>query len=251
MKFKEYIETHQVFTVDDLRTVASVASARTLLGRALACGELERVRRSVYVSKTGKFAGESPDPLRVLMVVDPEAVVSYHSALVAHGVAHSVSFECSFRSKTVRTPFEYGGIRYSPHDDGDSPLTQTIRARAYGSATTTIREQTLVDCLARQTRAGGLEEVIRSCSAFPYVETETLLTLLKKGSAAVAARAGWMLEAKAEDWNIPETLLVELESLLGRGPAKLAPGVKGNRGWNSRWKLYLPEAESELREWIS
>ena len=114
MNFKEYIETHQVFTVDDLCPVASKASAKTLLRRALDAGEVERARRGLYVSKTGKFSGESPDPFRVLAAVDPEAVVSYHSALAAHGVAHNVSFECTFRSQTVRTPFEYGGVLYVP-----------------------------------------------------------------------------------------------------------------------------------------
>lgn len=251
MKFKEYIETHQVFTVDDAYSVASRASARTLLGRALDSGRIERVRRGVYVSKTGKFAGESPDPFRVLSTVDPNAVVSYHSALVAHGVAHSVSFECTFRSNAIRTPFEYGGVRYVPFDDGDRPLTQTVRARAYGSAIATTREQTLVDSLTRPARSGGSEEAVRSCSAFPYVDSETLLALLRKSPAAVAARIGWLLEAKAADWNVSESMLEELESLLGRGPARLDPSARENRGWVGRWKLYLPEEESEVRAWIS
>ena len=251
MKFKEYIETHQVFTVDDLCPVASKASAKTLLRRALDAGEVERARRGLYVSKTGKFTGESPDPFRVLAAVDPEAVVSYHSALAAHGVAHNVSFECTFRSQTVRTPFEYGGVLYVPYDDGDSPLTQTIRARAFGSVSATTREQTLVDCLARPSRSGGIEEAVRSCSAFPYVDVDALTALLRDAPAATVARAGWLLEAKADDWNVSELALEELESLLGRGPVKLDPSSKENRGWCGRWRLCLPDEEREVLSWIS
>ena len=134
MKFKEYIESHQVFTADDLRTVATWGTARTQLQRALKVGEVERVRRGVYVSKTGKYTGEAPDPFLVARVADPEAVISYHSALVAHGVAHNVGFECAFRSAKVRSPFEYGGVRYVPYDLGDSPRTQAMRSRSYGTA---------------------------------------------------------------------------------------------------------------------
>ena len=34
MKFKEYIESHQAFTADDLRTVATWGTAQTQLQRA-------------------------------------------------------------------------------------------------------------------------------------------------------------------------------------------------------------------------
>ncbi len=251
MRFKKYIETHQVFTIEEIYSITSKASARTLIGRALDLRDIERVRRGVYVSRTGKFTGEVPDPFRVLSTVDTNAVVSYHSALVALGVSHDVTFECSFRSKFVRSPFEYRGINYIPFDDGDTPLTQRLHAKAYGSVTSTTREQTMVDCFTRTARSGGIEEVIRSCSAFPYIDVETLLELLKKSSTAVVSRVGWILEEKSNDWNIPDTTLRNLEDLLGHGPSKLDPSSKETRGWNGRWKLYLPEESDEVKSWIS
>ena len=140
MKFKEYIESHQAFTADDLRTVTTWGTARTQLQRALKVGEVERMRRGVSVSKTGKYTGEAPDPFLVARVADPEAVVSYHSALVAHGVAHNVGFECSFRSAKVRSPFEYGGVRYVPYEFDDDPQVQAMRSKSYGLARVTTRE---------------------------------------------------------------------------------------------------------------
>lgn len=251
MKFREYIETHQAFTASDVYEVARKATARTLLDRALGSGDVERVRRGVYVSKTGKFRGEAPDPFLVASTADPNAVISYHSALVAHGVAHNIGFECSFRSAAVRTPFEYGGVRYVPYDDGDEPLTQAMRAKSYGTVTVTTREQTLVDCLSHPGRSGGIEETVRSCSAFPYIDAQSLLEALDGKPAAVAARAGWLLEAKAGDWGVGGEVLETLESRLGRGPSKLDPRSKENRGWDGRWKLYLPEGESEVASWMS
>lgn len=251
MKFKEYIESHQVFTADDLRTVATWGTARTQLQRALKVGEVERVRRGIYVSKTGKYTGEAPDPFLVAKVADPEAVVSYHSALVAYGVAHNVGFECAFRSTKVRSPFEYGGVRYIPYDTDDSPQTQAMRSKSYGTVRVTTREQTLVDCLMHPGRAGGVEEVVRSCSAFPYLDLEALLETLKDASSSALSRVGWLLETKRENWNVNEDVLSELEGRLGRGPYRLDPKAKETKDWSSRWRLCLPEAEEEILSWTS
>ena len=251
MKFREYIETHQVFTAGDIYKVATEATARTLLRRALGRGDIERVRRGLYVSKTGKYRGEVPDQLLVASTADPHAIISYHSALAAHGVAHSVGFECSFRSAVVRAPFEYSDIRYIPRDVGDAPTVQTMRGKPYGAVSVTTREQTLADCLAHPGRAGGTEEVVRSCSAFPYIDPEALLFILKGAPAAVAARVGWLLEVKAGDWGIGDDVLAALEARLGRGPSKLDPKSRENWGWNSRWKLYLPAGENEVESWVT
>ena len=251
MKFREYIETNQVFTVEDIYSVTSTATARTLLHRALKSGDIERARRGVYISKVGKYRGEVPDPFHVVTVADPAAVISWHSALVAHGVAHNVSFVCSFRSSTVRSPFEYGGVRYVPFVTSDQPLTQVVRAKAYGKATVTTREQTITDCLTHPGRAGGIEEAVRSCSAFPYVDVDALLGILEGLPVAVVARVGWLLEAKKDSWGVEDGVLDVLESRLGRGPSRLDPHAKKSHGWNARWKLYLPEKESEVASWIS
>lgn len=214
-------------------------------------GEVERVRRGVYVSKTGKYTGEAPDPFLAVRTVDPEAVVSYHSALVAHGAAHNVGFEYSFRSAKVRSPFEYGGVRYIPFDTNDSPQTQAMRSKSYGTVRVITREQTLVDCLMHPGRAGGVEEVVRSCSAFPYLDLEALLKTLKYASSSTLSRVGWLLETKRENWNVNEDVLSELEGRLGKGPYKLDPKVGETRGWSNHWRLCLPEAEEEALSWTS
>ena len=251
MKFKDYIESHQVFTADDLRTVATWGTARTQLQRALKADEVERARRGVYVSKTGKFTGEAPDPFLVVRTADPEAVISYHSALVAHGAAHNVGFECSFRSTKVRSPFEYGGIRYIPCELNGDPQVQTMRSRSCGAVSVTTREQTLNDCLIYPGRAGGAEEVVRSCSAFPYLDLEALLETLKDASSSTLSRVGWLLDAKHDSWGVDEDILDELESRLSKGPYRLDPKAKETKGWSSRWRLCLPETEEEVLSWTS
>lgn len=251
MKFKEYISSNQAFTTEDLYAIATRETARTQLQRALKSGEVERVRRGVYVSKTGKYTGEAPDPFLVARIADPEVVVSYHSALVAHGAAHNVGFECTFRSAKVRSSFEYGGVRYIPFDTDDSPQTQAMHSKSYGAVRVTTREQTLVDCLMHLGRAGGVEETVRSCSAFPYLDVDALLEILEDASATTLSRVGWLLDVKHDSWNVNKDALSELRGRLGKGPYRLDPKVGETRGWSSYWRLCLPETEEEILSWTS
>jgi predicted transcriptional regulator of viral defense system len=115
----------------------------------------------------------------------------------------------------------------------------------------TTRAQTLVEGLPNPGRAGGVEETVRSCSAFPYLDVDALLEILNSAPVAVVARAGWLLEAKQGDWGVASETLLSLKERLGRGPSKLDPKSQENRGWNRRWKLYLPESEEEVLSWTS
>jgi predicted transcriptional regulator of viral defense system len=252
MSFTDYIETHHVFsTADAIAIAASKESAVVLLNRAYKDGKIERVRRGTYVSKTGKYYGETVDQFEVVVAVDPNAVLSYHSALVAHGVAHSVSSVCSFRSAAVRSKFEYNGISYRPYPADAKIQVQTIRAKAFGSATVTTREQTAIDCLTHPGYAGGIEEVIRSLSAFPYLDLDALDKLVATASASNAARFGWLLEAKKDSWHVSDEFLNMLKGKLGKGPARLDPATNTSQNYVGKWQLYLPASEREVLSWLS
>lgn len=146
--------------------------------------------------------------------------------------------------KCVKTPS-------TPSTAPRGPACCATRTRSYGAVAVTTREQTIADCLARPGRAGGIEEVLRSCSAFPYIDTDAIVGLLEDAPAALCARVGWLLEAKKDPWDVGDGTLEALESRLGRGPSKLDPRSEENRGWSARWRLYLPEEESEVSSWVS
>ena len=99
MKFTEYIHSHHVFAVEGLLAASdSPAAARQQLKDAVCSGAVERVRRGLYASNSGRYEGTGVDPYEVVAALDAETVLSYHSALEAHGVAHNVGFECRFRT---------------------------------------------------------------------------------------------------------------------------------------------------------
>lgn len=54
---------------------------------------MAKVRRGLYVSNAPRFADSGVQRYEIVSALDPNAVLSYHSTLEAHRVAHNVSFE--------------------------------------------------------------------------------------------------------------------------------------------------------------
>lgn len=253
MKFNEYIHRTHVFTNQQLvaNCGLSGSSVKTMLKRAVEAGQIERVRRGVYVSKIGQFSSMGVDSLELVSSIDDQAVISFHSALEAHGVAHNVGSVCHFRSMLVKSPFEYSGVSYVSYPLETDVLTQSLRAGMGVRVVVTTREQTIVDCLGHSDRCGGVEEVLRSLSLFPYIDAEVLKGLVSSQSASLAARAGWFLEQKADAWRVSAAMLDDFEKMAKGGPFKLDKDSAKSRGWSRRWRLCLPEREEEIRGWMA
>lgn len=250
MKFTEYIGSHHAFTTEALLAAAdSRGAAKQQLKEAVATGSVERVRRGLYVSRTGRFEGTGVDPYEVVAALDPNAVLSYHSALEAHGVAHNIGFECRFRTAAARSPFSFRDVRYVPHPQADGISAQRVRGRAFGSVLVTTREQTLFDCLKHPEWAGGLEEAVRSLSAMPYLDAERVASLAIADSASMAARVGWLLEAKREAWRVPAEVIDRLRRACAGTVSKLDKRAAATRGWSGAWNMRLPETEEEVASW--
>lgn len=251
MKFSEYISTHHVFlTRDLLKNADSEMAAKQQLKLALASNTVERVRRGLYASNAGRFEGTGVDPYEVVTALDTNVVLSYHSALEAHGVAHNVGFECHFRTNVAKTPFTFHDVRYIPHAAKSGLMTQRIRGKAFGSVLATSREQTFVDCLKHPDWSGGIEEVVRSLSAMPYLDSVRVSDLAMAESASMAARVGWLLEEKADQWKVQDGTLDMLRSACEGVVSKLDKSSDAARGWSKEWNMRLPEEDEEVRSWF-
>lgn len=252
MKFKEYIDRTHAFAVSQLAESCGMSdsSVKTTLRRAVAAGQVERARRGVYVSKSGRFAAAEVDSFELVSSIDPKAVVSFHSALEVHGVAHNVGSTCQFRSAAIKSTFVYSGISYTPFPLANDLPTQSVRGRGGLRTVVTTREQTIVDCLNHPDRCGGIEEALMSISLFPYIDAEALKKVVSGKSASLAARTGWLLEQKASKWRIPPDVLDEFDEMAKGGPFKLDKDSTESHGWSRRWRLCLPEKEEEIKKWL-
>lgn len=200
---------------------------------------------------TGRYLDTFPDSLEVIAAIDPDAPVCYHSALDVLGVAHDVSFQREFRTDELRASFEYRGVRYVPYPSDAGLRTHKVRTDVAGRVNTTTKEQTLCDCLSRPDRAGGIKEVVRAVSSFAYIDYDIVLEIARTLEKTDIARIGWVLSQKAADWSVPERVLDEMTSLLGKGPYRFGRTKAGNKGWSPDWRLIFPEPIEEVESWIT
>lgn len=251
--FRRYIETHQVFTTDDvLESCGSTASMRTALSRAVADGQVSKVRNALYISNTGRFVGLRADPYRVAAAFDTDAVFSFHSALELHGLAHSLSNRVQYRSPSARLSFTFDGTSFERYSSREDIPIDSVRADSYGEVRVTTREQTFLDCMSRMRLCGGAEEVLHSLAGLPYLNLATVVELLDRHPASVVARVGWYLEANAERLDVADAMLEGLQSKL---PPKASyyldsTSRKDAQAFSSRWKLNLPTQITELESWM-
>lgn len=85
MAIRDFIETHEAFTADELLEACpgGRSTNRRLLSWAVDKGRVTKVMRGLYVSRTGLFEGSDPAPEAVCEVLAPEVWLHSTSALVA------------------------------------------------------------------------------------------------------------------------------------------------------------------------
>lgn len=225
---RDFSETHPVLTLREFEAAVGPVAPSTVRNRLLKAGRsglLDVVVPGVYASRVGYLRQQPPDPLLLASKLTPDAVISHHSALEAHGVAHSVfrrhtvlaygrGRKVTYRDQEfVRLPAP-AGLAHATHD---AFTTQVRRDRSLVRVTS--RERTLVDCLAQPKWSGGLEELLRSVGSFPSLNVEALLEYLDVlGSPSLVARTAWVLFSAPDLWRLTDEDRAEFRKRIVRGP---------------------------------
>lgn len=249
---REFLASHQVFTVDELRAELGADSpehsAWLRLSHAQERGWVERVTRGLYVSRVGVFASRRPDPLVVASKLALDARLVFHSALEAHGVAHTVFSRVTVASSSAPRTLTFGSSEYRRlrerpelrEDDVRERFTEST-IRGGSRLRVSSRECTLVDCLDRPDLAGGLEEVLRSIGSLPSLRVDDVLDYLDVlNSPTLAARVAWALFALRERWHLSDSDQRRFRERLGRGPYYLERSRTANK-FDPLWRLYVPD----------
>jgi predicted transcriptional regulator of viral defense system len=252
MSFSDYLATTQVFTTQQMLDATGASpSARVALSRAVKSGKAHKVRSGLYISQAGKYQETKADPYLIAQTMRPDSVFVYHSALELHGLAHTMFFTVQFMTEDNQVRFDYDGIQYHSYPLRKTARSELLRAKAFGSASVTTREQTLVDCMAKIGAAGGLEEVLRSFAGLPYVDLDAVFDCLAAYSPSVAARVGWYRETNQERWSVPDHMLDLIEAMIPtQASYKLDTAYSHFVEYDSRWHVNLPVSTAEIETWL-
>ncbi|MCL1898631.1 MAG: hypothetical protein FWG16_07425, partial [Micrococcales bacterium] len=189
MAVREFLSNRQVFTAEEFAVrFPNSQTDRNLLSRAVKNGTVDKVRRGLYVSKSGRFEGATVDPFEVALAVAPDAVFCYGSALQLLGIAHNLTNQVQFFSANRISSFNYGGTNYLPYQvDEGQRLSRSILAPPGKGYRATTKEQTLVDCLINVAAAGGPDNLLNSLSGLARLDVDLAVEIA--ATTAHSARA--------------------------------------------------------------
>jgi predicted transcriptional regulator of viral defense system len=251
---ERFFAQNPVFSLDAFaRNVGageSVDTAYRHLDYYVRSGRLRRLRSKLYavVPPDTEADAFTPDPYLVASVAGQGAPLGYHTALELLGVGHSIFHTLTVVSDKWAKAFEFEGTRVEfvkvPAGlwaAGRVDLGVTSVRHSGQELAITGRERTLVDCLLRPGRAGGVEEVLNSLDGFGVVDIEALeeyLAVLDVGRAW--ALTGYYLEKRKDRLFIPDDVL---ERLAGHAPKTHQYWMRQQRGGSlvKRWNLIVPE----------
>jgi predicted transcriptional regulator of viral defense system len=253
VKTPDFFATHPVFSLDEATSALAPPRGRSgavqRLKHHLESGRVKLVARGLYAVVPSGTRAERfmPDLFMVAAAARSDAVFSHHSALELVGVAQSAWRECTLYTRKRRRSLALGGstIRFlddpEPLRTGDGRHLATRRVERRGRLlVTTGPERTLVEGFRRPALAGGLDELVRSASAFPTLDLDLLVEVLRRYKLAnLWAASGWFLERFRKSFHVPDGVLERIERHRPRSPQYLERGRRGGR-LAPRWNLILP-----------
>ncbi|WP_172623377.1 type IV toxin-antitoxin system AbiEi family antitoxin domain-containing protein [Arabiibacter massiliensis] len=253
MAAKDFLENTAAFTIEEYFDAVGRSPANAnLLSRAKGAGKVLSPMRGAYVSNTGRYRAHEADPYLVATKLGSDVVFAYDSALALHVGLHNATTTTSFYATGRALDLVFLGRTYRryPRPSRD-PLVKRMRRAGAGVIAATSKEQTIIDCLQRPDRCGGVEALFRSLSVVRFVDSEVLADLASGAGASVSARCGWVLERKQEAWDVPAASIEALREAASSGPLYFgSTSHLASAEWDGAWNLYLPAPSEDMEGWL-
>jgi len=253
---QQFLAKHAVFTVSELDQYLSTQGAgntntrKALLTYYRNKGLIVPVRRGLYMTvPAGDDPEKSPvDPYLIAAKLQPDAVLSYHTALEFHGKAYSTFNTLYYTTRLKMPSFEFRSFKFTsvlvPRNlrlkDRDY-FGVVFRNRSGVELKVTTLERTLVDVLNRPDLAGSLEEIWRSLESIEFFDLDQLVEYVELlNNATTAAKVGFFLEQHQETLMVDEDHLKALRQLRPEQPHYFDRGKRKNSIFLKDWNLLVP-----------
>lgn len=265
MKLDTFFARHPIFRIEELseflegRGSNNPSTRKALLAHHLRSGRILRIRRGIFASVP---LGASPttfsvDPLLVAGRITADAILAYHTALEAHGKAHTTYQQFTYLTiRNSKRPFRFQGTTYrgvsyprALSRVGSERLYADVQERAGLDIHVTNLERSLVDVLDRPRLAGSWEEIWRSLEKIEYVDLDLIIdytTILS--NATTASKVGYYLQEHRGTLMVNESHLKELRRLRPRSPHYMDRSNVQDAHLVAEWNLIVPRDVHE-RVW--
>ena len=243
LKMLNYLEKFHELRIFTLEQAAAVVgnrhSALVLLNRYAGAGLVKRVRRNLYAVVNLGTKTMEVNRFQIASHLTPTACVAYHSAFEYYGFAHQVFYTTYVASDSLFNGFECDGMTYqycaSKISIGEDvpPMDALVRV--------TDLSRTVVDCIDRIDRCGGLEELCQCLNAIPYLDGEMIVRYLEAyDKRALYKKAGFILSHFVGKLKDGEALLDVCHKHGARGVDRIQADLQ-EYVYHKEWGLYAPD----------
>ena len=238
-QYIEYLHLQKFFKLGDvINLTGKKRSAQELLRNYAKRGLVIQIRRNLYSVTDFASKATLANKFEIGTHISESSYISYHSALEYHGVAHQIFYDLYVSSDQRFNNFDFEDMHYiyckSNISEGvEAPLVDSL-------VRVTNLERTIVDCLDRIDRAGGLEELIHSLAIITYLDEDKLLTCLAAyNKSFLYKKVGFILQL----FQNPLKLSTDFISFCHRKGAvhvKYLTRAEESDVFYKEWNIYAP-----------
>lgn len=240
MKYLRQLHKLRLFGLEDVtRIIGNVNSAKDLLLNYHRKGLITHIRRNLYSANELSGDGIIANKLEIGSNITSSSYLSYHSALEYHGLSHQIFYNMHISSESRFREFEFEGIVYKYYK---SAFLQGVYTPSLNSLIqVTDLERTVIDCIDKISRSGGLEELIHSISDINYLEEKKLLIYLAEYDISfLYKKVGFILEYFSNDFKISNTFIDKCHKK-GFAHTKYLTHSTESDTFFPNWNLYAPK----------
>ena len=239
---KQYLEElHKlrIFRLKDVETlVGNLNSAKDLLQNYKKQRLICQVRRNLYVVTDLASKVSLANKFEIAGKISSTSYLSYQSALEFHGLAHQVFYDLWVSSSKRFNSFEFEGIRFQYCES--KSLSGVMNANSSPFIRVTNLERTVIDCIDKIERCGGLEELIQSISLISYLDQKLLLNYLQEfNKQFLYQKVGFILEYFKQEMKLSDNFFSICKHKSGKSTRYLTDRIESIQ-YFKEWKLCAP-----------
>lgn len=240
---KSYLEefhSRKLFRSEEIiNLVGNENSAKDLLYNYKKQKFICQVRRNLYVSTDLATKKSISTKFEIGSNITPSSYISYHTALEYHGIAHQIFYDLYVSSEGRFKNFVFDGINYTYCESKINSGVYTPNLDSLVKVTDI--ERTVIDCIDRIDRAGGLEELIHSLSLITHLNEEKLkLYLDEYAKTFLYQKTGFILSYFLQETKISDNFILYCKQNIGQSVRYLTTRKESSKFFKE-WNLYAPE----------
>lgn len=232
----------RIFTLSELSAASdkSVQVLSSMLHRWQRQGIAMQIRRNLYCMVDPVSGQPTVNKFEIGSRLSDSSYISHHTALEFHGIAHQPFNEVMVTSSTRITPFSFDDIDYHFYQDkigGQGVITP----KGSPLVKVTDLERTLVDCIDRIDRSGGIEELLHCMESITLLDENKLLIYLNSyAKSFLYQKTGYLME-RIKDRARLSNDFIETCRTMGKNHVKSLTNSYESDTFISEWQLYVPQ----------